>query len=91
MARTVASSAEFPGLKGLSVAVLHSAVRGVHVYRRYPSKGTKLQLKRDLGSAYKDAVLVQTMNTDVVGHLVAEYAKLVDKWVEESACKIHFY
>ena len=91
MARTVASSADFPGLKVLSVIDLHSAVRGVHIYRRYPSEGTKLQLRRDVGSAYKNAVLVQTMNADVVGHLAAEHSKLVGKWIGESDCKVHLY
>ena len=41
-------------------------------------------MKRDDDSVFKDAVLVQTPNNDVVGQLAAEHPKLVAKWIDQS-------
>ena len=53
----------FVSLKGLKVAILRSAICGIHLYRRFPSEGTMLRLKRVDNSNFENAVMVETLDT----------------------------
>ncbi len=81
------SSANFYGLHGLSIAVLHSAVRGIHVYRRKPAVGTLLKLESDDKSKYKNSVGVYE-GTNIVGHIAREHSRLVLHWLKHSNYKV---
>ena len=78
-------------LKGYSIAILLSAVRGVHVFNVYPDKGAQLQLCRDVNSTYPtvmQCLLMKTLPGETVGHVAAEHAKLVAKWIDSQSCCI---
>ena len=79
---------EYYGLQGLSVAVLHSSVRGVHVYRRMPATGTKLLLRIDQASKYRNAIGVYELNGGMVGHVGAEHCNLIARWMKYSDYKV---
>ena len=62
-----------------------------YAYRRFPSEGTLLQLKRDENSNFENAVMVETLDTwnmQMVGHLAAEHTRLVAKWIDASEYKV---
>ena len=70
-------------LDGLAIAVLHSAVRGMHVYHRFPPKNIFLKLAKDEKSIFRDSVGVfQDLScTKLIGHVAAEHAKLLTRWL----------
>ena len=47
------ASEQYDYLQNSAMAVLKSAVRGVHVYRIFPKKSSKLDIRKDLHSEYK--------------------------------------
>ncbi len=68
----------------LSVAVLHSAVRGMHIYRLFPASNIFLDLKLDDKSKFKYSVGVYDVNGGMVGHVASEHAKLVTRWLNQA-------
>lgn len=73
----------FESFSGVSVAILHSAVRGVHVYRLFPDKYTNLIIRKDEKSAHKNAVGVYLLNGKLVGHVAFEHSKLTYRWLSK--------
>lgn len=66
------------------IAVLHSAVRGVHVYRVFPKLGQTLHLEHDKKSVHKHSVgvyLAINRKNCLVGHVAREHAALVSRWL----------
>ena len=71
---------------GYGIAVLHSAVRGVHEYRVFPNRLTSLELDIDLKSTFKNSVGVYCVSDHsrhcMVGHVAREHSRLVYKWLK---------
>lgn len=68
----------------MSIAVLKSAVRGIHVYQYIPAKGAVVSLSNtqdiQVKAKYPRAIQV-THEGKMVGHLAAEHTNLVFRWL----------
>ena len=67
-------------MEGLSLAVLQSAVREVHIYRWFPAKGSDLRLYIDRESRYRNAIAAFD-GPNKVGHVAREHSRLVYGWL----------
>ena len=78
---------ENENLNDFGIAILHSVVRGVHVYRSFPQINTILTLKEEPKSPYRFAVGMCENNL-MVGHIDNAHAKLTCRWLRHE-CKVH--
>ncbi len=53
---------------GLATSILHSAVRGMHVYRIFSSHNIFMALRVDLASKYRHSFGVYDTGDNLVGH-----------------------
>ena len=69
---------------GMSIAVLNSAVRELHVYKYVPKKGSTVDLSfsevAEVKMKYPRAIQV-TEGAKMVGHVAAEHSNVVFRWL----------
>ena len=72
--------AQSQNVNGKSIAILRSAVRGVHVYKRIPSLNSRVSLDlcgdSNVTKRYPKAITA-SLNGNILGHIAGEHSKIV--------------
>ena len=79
--------AQSQNVNGKSIAILRSAVRGVHVYKRIPSLNSRVSLDlcgdSNVTKRYPKAITA-SLNGNILGHIAGEHSKIVYNWIKNN-------